>query len=154
MSVEELSEYLTAKGIKFQILQFEEHTMTVEAAEKRLGVSRKKIIKSMAFVDEKGELVLAIVGGDKRVSEIKLAEACGARKVKKAHPAFAKAVTGYEVGAMPPVGHRKPIRTFIDREVLVHDKVYGGGGSVRALLEISPRDIQALTGGRVADISE
>ena len=41
----------------------------------------------------------------------------------------------------------------MDYRVLEREVVYGGGGSANALLEISPRDIEALTGAKIADIS-
>ncbi|RLF01871.1 MAG: YbaK/EbsC family protein, partial [Thermoprotei archaeon] len=47
----------------------------------------------------------------------------------------------------------KPVKTVIDVKVMEKDVVYGGGGSVNKLLEISPRDIKKLTGALVADVS-
>lgn len=65
-----------------------------------------------------------------------------------------KRFTGYDVGAVPPVGHKKPIRTFIDEKVIRFNKVIGGGGEISILLEISPMDIRRLTNGEVKHISE
>lgn len=128
--------------------------MTVEHAEKQLRVSRENIIKSMLFVDEKGVPILAIVTGDRKVSEEKLTKICGAQKVKIARPRAVKSLTGYEAGALPPFGHRKPIRTVIDPKVMTFERVYGGGGAINALLEIDPQDIKKLTNAEVADVSE
>lgn len=127
--------------------------MTVEAAERRLGVDRGRIIKSMLYVDERGIPLLAIVTGDRMVDEKRLAEVCGVERVRRARPRAVKSLTGYEVGALPPLGHKRAIRTIIDREVLELDVVYGGGGAINRLLEISPKDIRRLTGAEVADIS-
>jgi len=154
MSNEDLREYLRRLGIKAQFFQFEEHTMTVDAAVRRLGVSREKIIKSMLFIGGGGLPVLGIVTGDRRVSEKKLAMACGTTKVRRAGPDEVKEVTGYDVGAVPPVGHKTRIRTFIDEKVMNHDSVIGGGGEIDVLLEINPVDIKSLTNGEVKDISE
>lgn len=119
-----------------------------------LGVDRERIIKSMLFVDENGVPILAVVSGDRKVSEEKLAIACGASKVRVARPSAVKSLTGYEAGALPPISHKKRIRTFIDPKVLGFEKVYGGGGAINALLEISPNDIKQLTNADVVDISE
>jgi len=117
-------------------------------------VSRERIIKSMLFVDDEGLPILGIVTGDRRVSEKKLARACGAKRVRRANPAEVKRFTGYEVGGVPPVGHKRKIRTFIDEKVMSFDKVVGGGGEINALLEISPAEIRRLTDGEVRDISK
>jgi len=65
-----------------------------------------------------------------------------------------KRFTGYEVGSVPPVGHKRKIRTFIDEKVMSFDKVVGGGGEINTLLEISPAEIRRLTDGEVRDISK
>ena len=154
MSREKLEAYLQKEGVNAKILTFRKHTMTVEDAEKQLGVNRERIIKSMLFVDEKGVPMVGIVTGDKKVSEEKLMEIYGARRVKIARPSAVKSLTGYEVGALPPVGYKRVIRTFVDPKVMTFDKVYGGGGTIKALLKIDPRDIKRLTNAEVVNISE
>lgn len=154
MSLKTLKEYLKRLEIDTKFFRFEGHTRCVDDAVMRLGVSRDKIVKSIVFIDDAGLPVLGIVTGDKRVSEKKLAMACGATKVRKANSAEVKEFTGYDVGAVPPVGHKKHIRTLIDEKVMSFGKVIGGGGEVNTLLEISPAEIKRLTEGEVKDISE
>jgi Cys-tRNA(Pro) deacylase len=154
MFSEELKEHLKRIGVNVRFFEFEGHTMTVDAAVKRLGVSHEKIIKSIIFVDDAGLPLLAIVTGDKRVSEEKLASAAGVRRVRRASPVEVRNFTGYDVGAVPPVGHKTRMRTFIDEGVMKCEKVIGGGGQINMLLEISPVEIRRLTNGEVKDISE
>ncbi|RLI00052.1 YbaK/EbsC family protein, partial [Candidatus Bathyarchaeota archaeon] len=118
MSREDLESYLQSEEVKFRILTFKKHTMTVEDAERQLGVSRERIVKSLLFIDENGTPILGIVTGDRRISDKKLRKACGARKLKLARPSVVKEITGYEVGALPPIIHGKPIRAFIDPKVM------------------------------------
>lgn len=153
MSKEGLEVYLRERGVNARILVFKNPTITVEDAERQLGVFRERIIKSVVFIDENGEPILGIVAGDRMVDREKLAKACGARKVKIAPPDVAKNLTGYDVGALPPVGFRRDVGTFIDPKVLSFDKVYGGGGAINALLEIDTRDLVKLSNGKVVDIS-
>lgn len=154
MSREKLEAYLRREGVDAKILTFKKHTRSVEDAERQLGISRKRIIKSMLFVDEKGVPLVGIVTGDKKVNEEKLVEACGALKIQVARSSAVKSLTGYEAGALPPIGYKRNIRTFIDPEVITLNKVYGGGGAINALLKIDPRDIKRLAKAEVADISE
>lgn len=153
MFSEKLKKYLKEMRVNVKFFKFKEHTMTVDAAVRRLGVSREKIIKSILFIDDSGLPVLGIVTGDKRVSEKKLAKACGAKRIRRASPAEVKKFTGYEVGAVPPVGHKK-IRTFIDEKVMTLDKVIGGGGEINMLLKISPVYTKRLTNAEVRDINK
>lgn len=153
-SSEFLRKHLESMGVNAVFLRFEEHTMTVDAAARQLGVSRERIIKSLLFVDDDGLPVLAIVTGDKRVDEAKLAAACNAKNVRRATLEEVKSFTGYDVGAVPPVGHKSMIRTIMDKKVLQFDRVIGGGGDVNMLLEVSPSDIRRLTNSQIKDISK
>jgi len=148
-----IEEYLKEMGVRAKFFRFEEHTMTVEAAVSRLGVSRERIIKSMLFIDDSGLPILGIVTGDKRIDEKKLALACGAGRVRRANPIEVKQFTGYDVGAVPPVGHKTNIRTLIDEKVIAFHNVIGGGGDIKTLLEIDPAEVRRLTRGEVRSIS-
>ncbi|HDI31870.1 MAG TPA: YbaK/EbsC family protein [Thermofilum sp.] len=117
-----------------------------------LGITKDKIIKSILFMDEKENPILAIVTGDQRVDERKLAKVCNVKKVRKATPKEVKKHTGYEIGALPPVGHN--IITIIDRNVLRNNVVYGGGGTVNSLLEIKTVDLKKLANAVVDDIAD
>ncbi len=112
------------------------------------------IIKTIVFTDEKNSPVLAILTGDKRVDKKKLSATVGASKVKVASPEANKNFTGFEVGVMPPVGHREKITTVIDQNAMNWDKVYGGDGVPKVLIEINPRDIARLTDAKISDICE
>lgn len=150
-TVDKLRTFLKNKEVDFRILRFNSKTTTVKEAERALGINRAKIVKTILFVDEKINPILAIVTGNRRVDEKKLARVCGLKSVRKAAPEEVKMFTGYDVGALPPVGHN--ILTVIDEDVLKNDVVYGGGGDVNSLLEIKTRDLKRLTNAIIAKIA-
>ncbi len=152
MPREDLRAFLKKNGVKARFKIFKSHTMTVADAERQLGVSRERIIKSIVFLDENDAPILAIVPGDRKVSREKLAGACRVNRVRIAGFEEVKQLTGYEAGAVPPVGHERQLRTLIDLRLLTLEKVFGGGGAVNVLLEIDPRDIKRLANAKVADI--
>jgi len=153
---ENLENYLSQNRVEAKIIRFKSPTSTVEEAEKALGVSKEQVIKTILFTNENGIPVAAIVTGDQRVNEQKLAEALGTSRVKIARPSAVRSITGYDAGGVPPVGHtqKNRITYLIDRKVMTFDKVYGGGGSNFAMLEISPKDIQRLMNAQIVDITE
>ena len=152
-SPEGLRRFLEAAAVNVRFFSFSGHTMTVNAATKQIGVSPERIIKSLVFICDDGSPVLAVVSGDKKVDEKKLAAACSVRRVRWATASEVKEITGYEVGAVPPVGHKNKIKTIIDRKVLNFSTVIGGGGDINTLMEISPLDIKRLNNAEVHDIS-
>jgi len=153
-SLNDLKRFLEAANVEARFFRFEEHTMTVDAAAKQVGVSRERIIKSILFIGDDGLPILAIVTGDRRVDEGKLARASGVKKVRRATRSEVKYFTGYNVGAVPPVGHKMKIKTIIDKKVLNFDKVIGGGGEINTLMEIKTTDLKRLAEAKIEDISE
>ncbi|MEO3993019.1 MAG: YbaK/EbsC family protein [Desulfurococcaceae archaeon TW002] len=135
----------------YRFYEFPEHTMTVEASVKQLGVSPDKIIKTLVVVNERNEPFVAIIPGDKKLDLNKFSAILGC-KVRMAKAKEVRDLTGYPVGALPPVGHE--ITTYVDRDVLKHDRVVGGGGSTHTLVELETRDLIRLTKAMISDITE
>jgi prolyl-tRNA editing enzyme YbaK/EbsC (Cys-tRNA(Pro) deacylase) len=78
----------------------------------------------------------------------------GKKRVKLAAPEMVLEISGYEVGAMPPFGHRQQLATLIDRRVLDFTDAYAGGGAENALVHLNPQDILRVTGGKILDLLE
>lgn len=150
---QDLHEYMQANGIPGELLRLDVPTPTVGAAAKAVGADPENIIKSILFlVDE--EPVLAITSGMDRVDQRAIAGVyqVGRKRVELASPEVVLKLSGYEVGAMPPFGHRTPLDTLLDSRVLDKQAVYAGGGAEDTLLRLAPADIQTATGARVLDL--
>ncbi|WP_456394674.1 aminoacyl-tRNA deacylase [Thermococcus sp.] len=113
------------------------------------NVKPSHVIKSLLFIADDGPL-LVIVDGESRASLKKLEKLFG--NVRMAKPAEVKAITGYAVGGVPPVG--VPVRTVVDRHVLERDVVIGGGGRIDRLIRIKPGKIVEFQKAEVLDIAE
>jgi prolyl-tRNA editing enzyme YbaK/EbsC (Cys-tRNA(Pro) deacylase) len=155
LGARELSAYMQAGAIPGEILYLEVPTPTVEAAARAVGASPEQIIKSILFlVDERP--VLAIACGTSNIERRAIADlyGVGKKRVKLASPDKVLAISGYEVGAMPPFGHHQPLVTLIDRRVLDMDEAYAGGGAENALVRLNPREILRATHAQVMDLLE
>ena len=151
---EGIENYLSNAGVDYKAHAVEGLTPTCQDAADQLQVPLNTIIKTIVFTDEKNSAIIAILTGDRRVDRRKLSTVVGASKVKIASPETTKSLTGFEVGVMPPVGHKDGLTTVIDQNVVKLDKVYGGDGVPTVLIEIDPRDIARLTNAKIADIGE
>ena len=151
---EGIENYLSNAGVDYKAHAVEGLTPTCQDAADQLQVPLNTIIKTIVFTDEKNSAIIAILTGDRRVDRRKLSTVVGASKVKIASPETTKSLTGFEVGVMPPVGHKDRLTTVIDQNAMKLDKVYGGDGVPKVLIEIDPRDIAKLTNAKIADISE
>lgn len=148
---EDLDVLLKKSGIKHRIMIHGE-TYSAEKASKELGVSLKNIAKTVVFVNEKGEPLIVIIPGDCKVNQDRLSKILGFKKLRLATQEEVLNHTGYEAGAVPPVGHVKQIPAVVDEALLSSEKVYAGGGAVNATLEISPKDIIRILNAKVMSI--
>ena len=98
--------------------------------------------------------VLAITCGKAYVERRAIAAhyGVGRKRVKLASPEEVRSISGYEVGAMPPFGHRQPLPTLLDCRVLDLPVVYAGGGGENVLLRLNPGDIARFTSAEVMDL--
>ena len=62
--------------------------------------------------------------------------------------------TGFAIGGVSPVAHKEPPLVLIDRDLLAHDRIWAAAGAPNAVFPLAPQDLQALTGGQVADIRQ
>ena len=147
-----LQSFIKNSNIDAQILYLSKEVKTVEQAMHALGVSKDNIIKSLLFIDSLGEPYLVIIRGDQNVDTNKLTTATK-RPVRMATPKEVLKYTGYPVGGVPPIAFDSPLRTIIDEKVLEKEVVYGGGGSVNALLKVSPKEIVKVLKPIIASVS-
>ncbi|GAB6102815.1 hypothetical protein JCM16138_20380 [Thermococcus atlanticus] len=138
-----------AKELGGGIIYVGKEVKSVSQVERLLGVKPSHVIKSLLFIADDGPL-LVIVDGESRASLKKLEKLFG--NVRMAKPAEVKAITGYAVGGVPPVG--VPVRTVVDRRVLERDVVIGGGGRIDRLIRIKPGKIVEFQKAEVLDIAE
>jgi prolyl-tRNA editing enzyme YbaK/EbsC (Cys-tRNA(Pro) deacylase) len=99
----------------------------------------------------KGEPVLVLVSGPNRAHEKHLGQLLGGT-LAKAGADFVREVTGYVIGGVPPVGHKNPIRTYIDEDLLQYDVIWAAAGTPNAIFKISPPELVRISGGCVVSV--
>ena len=144
---------LEARGFSFEIQELDKSTRTAAEAAAAIGCEVAQIAKSILFRGkESGRAVLVIASGVNRVDEKAVAALLG-EKLGKADADFVRAETGFVIGGVPPVGHDKPIATFIDEDILAFDAIWAAAGTPFAVFRLDPHSLAALTGGRVARVA-
>ena len=124
---------------------------TSQEAADALGVALGQIAKSVVFRRQADDqAVLVIASGDRRVDEARLAALVGA--VGRADAGFVKARTGFAIGGVSPVAHSTAPVTLIDRELFRFDVIWAAAGHPHGVFQLSPHDLQRLTGAPVADV--
>jgi Cys-tRNA(Pro) deacylase len=128
---------------------------TVEAAAEALGVEPDTIGKSIVLMVDDEAAVVVVVPGPREADLAKVAEHVDADpdKVRMAEPDEIEEHTGFPVGAVPPLGHKRPLRTVLDSALLDRGEVYVGGGSDDVMLAIDSSDLKKLPDVSTGDVS-
>lgn len=149
----DLQAYMDERGIAAALIANVGETPTVVAAAAALGVNTEEILKTLIFYC-RGEPYAVITHGTAPVPDRALADhfGVGKRQIKLARPRQVLALTGYPVGGVPPFGHRQSLPILLDRSVLDHAVVFGGGGDDRTMLRITPAELQRVTSATLLDL--
>jgi len=141
---------LRACGVPYRLVQA--GGARADQAARSLGVEPSAVVKSLLFLAD-GQPVLVLVGGDRRADPHRLRHVLGARRVMIAPPRRVQEATGYPPGAVPPVGHREPLPTWVDTALTEHTTVYTSGGAPDVMAALGFQDLLRATGGRLANVS-
>jgi prolyl-tRNA editing enzyme YbaK/EbsC (Cys-tRNA(Pro) deacylase) len=154
--VERVKQALRSTGLDAGLVrELPADTSTAEAAALAVGAPQGSIVKSLVFLAD-GAPLLVLAAGDRRVDVKRLRALLGLskRRLRIAQPAQVRALTGFEVGGVPPVGHHPPLRTLIDRSLARYDTVWAAAGSAHAVFPIAYRQLVAITGGEEMDLAQ
>jgi Cys-tRNA(Pro) deacylase len=148
--VERVASFLRAGGVEARIEEFAAGTPTAEDAARAVGCKLAQIVKSLVFHCD-GTPVLVLIPGDRRADSRKVARAAGARRARVAAPQEVRDATGFEPGAVAPFPLPRALRILVDRQVLVHERVWIGAGSPNHLATLAPADLVRLARAEAMD---
>lgn len=152
--VRRVVEALAAAGLpgaqSMRVLDDEVRTAAQAAA--ALGVDVGAIANSLVFAAGE-EPLLALTSGAHRADTERLAALAGVGHVGKAGPDFVRAHTGQPIGGVAPVGHPRPIRTFVDAALRDHPVVWASAGHPKTVFPTTFDELVVLTGGTVVELA-
>lgn len=144
---------LEDQGIRHEIFLVESPAKTAERAAALLQLKPSEVAKSVLFLAE-AQPVLVILPGSKRVNYKKLKKVLGTNKVYLAEARQVVDLTGYVLGATPPLAHENKVRTLMDRSLLEVEVLYTGGGEPNAMLKIKPQDLKKVTAAEIVEVAQ
>jgi Cys-tRNA(Pro)/Cys-tRNA(Cys) deacylase len=147
---------LARAGVPFDLHPYEQvagtghHAYGLEAVT-ALGLDPAQVFKTLvARVD--GRLVVAVVPVSGSLDLKALAAAVGAKRAEMADASDAERATGFVVGGISPVGHRSRLDVVVDATATGLERVYVSAGRRGLQMSLSPGDLVAVTGARVAPV--
>jgi prolyl-tRNA editing enzyme YbaK/EbsC (Cys-tRNA(Pro) deacylase) len=151
-SARKVQEALEAHGVACPVVEMKETTRSAKEAAEALGCQVGQIAKSIIFKGEQTQQpILVIASGPNRVNEKKLSRLI-AEPLLKADADFVREHTGFVIGGVPPIGHRSPLRTFIDEDLLKFVEIWAAAGTPHAVFKLTPDELKKITQGQVVCI--
>lgn len=152
-SVRRVEAAAAAAGQEIQVVRMPESTRTAEEAAKACGCDVAQIVKSLIFRGaETGALKLLLISGARQADLAKAAKIVG-EPLERADARLVRDETGFAIGGVAPIGHKAPVATWIDENLLDHGTVWAAAGAPNAVFEIVPKTLAEMAGATVADIA-
>lgn len=153
-SAQKVQDALLAAGFAHQVVEFAQTTRSAAEAAAALGCDVADIAKSIVFRGaDSNQPVLVVASGPNRIDEGKVAALLG-EGLKRADADFVREATGYAIGGVPPLGHGRRIRTFLDLDLRLRPRIWAAAGTPNAVFPLSFDDLLRLTAGEAADIRQ
>jgi L-threonine kinase len=120
----------------------------------RSAVDPSTVVKTLLFVAANADSAAqAVVPADRLADPKKVAAALGLRPLRLASADDVYRLTGFEIGLLPPLGHRSPLPTVIDGRAAELETLCGEAGDGVHRLRIARDDLVRAAGARVADVT-
>ena len=151
-SAQKIQDQIRSLGYKYTVIEHSESTRTAQEAADRAGCELGQIVKSLIFKGrESGKPILVLTSGANRVDEKRISGYAG-EPIGRADADFVRAVTGFAIGGVPPVGHVQKMETYIDEDFLQYPTVWAAAGTPNAIFELPPDVLQKITDGKVVTV--
>lgn len=154
--VQRVAAVLEARGHAHAPVMLDDAARTAQQAADALGVAVGQIAKSIIFRRRSDDMaVLVVTSGDQRVDEKKVeALVCpDGKRLGRADAEYVKARTGFSIGGVSPLAHATPSLTLIDQSLFRFDEIWAAAGHPHGVFQLSPQELQGLTGAPVADLA-
>jgi Cys-tRNA(Pro) deacylase len=143
---------LEGSGLAFDVVETVPARSAEESAELQ-GIPIGALVRSLVVRRGENDYVFVLVPGGRRFDWPKLRAHLGVRRLSMPDGDEARAVTGYERGAITPFGATHAWPVVIDASALAQERVAIGGGARGVNLHLSSRALVDHLRADVADVS-
>lgn len=144
---DKIKKYIKENNIKAEHLVFQQSCHSVADAAKAVNANPEDFVKNICLIDNKDNLIVAIVKGEDKVDLNKIAELLKIQKPRMATPSEILEKTKYPCGGTPSFGYNATF--LIDNKIMKKEFVYSGGGSENSLIKISTKELQKSNNGKI-----
>lgn len=151
-SARKVQDALDQFDLNMDVRELPQSTRTAKEAAKAIGCEVGQIAKSLIFKTAQSERpILVIASGINRINVEKISDKVG-EQIKMADASFVRQQTGFVIGGVPPIGHKKKIKTYLDEDLLQYEKIWAAAGTPHAVFQLTGEMLIKITGGQVLNV--
>lgn len=149
------TEYLAEHAIPHQLFRHVSRPDSLEQAARERDQQPEQIVRSILFRLPDDHYVMVLMPGPKQVSWKKLRTTLGTRRITLATPDEVLQMTGYQIGAVSPIGINPTIRILVDKALQDQSEIsLGSGEHGLAIIMTTNHLFFVLPSTELVDVSE
>jgi Cys-tRNA(Pro)/Cys-tRNA(Cys) deacylase len=145
-------EAATAAGIAFEVVRTPPAGSSEESADLQ-RIPLRALLRTLVVRRATDDYLFVLVPGGRRFDWSKLRAHLGVKRMTMPDADEARAVTGYERGAITPFGAAKALPVIVDAVALGEPLVAIGGGARGVNLHLAPQELVEKLGAEVVDVA-
>lgn len=146
---------LEKTDISYEIREYDidDSVLAAERVAEVLGFKPEQIFKTLILRGDRSGPMIALAPAGTEIDLRALALASGDKRVEMVPLREVRALTGYERGAVTPLGIQRSYPVFIDETVELWDRVGISGGSKGLEILLAPSDLLLVTDAKKVDFA-
>ncbi len=146
---------LEKAGISYELREYDidDGALTAEGVADVLGHEPERIFKTLILRGDRSGPMIALAPAGTEINVRALAKASGDKRVEMVPLRDVRSLTGYERGAVTPLGIQRNYPVFIDETVELWDIVGISGGEKGLEILLAPSDLLSVTSAVTADFA-
>lgn len=141
-----VTEALDAAGVAYKFFRHPAQVTSLEQAARERDQEPSQVIRSIVFRLAKNEFVMVLVAGPAQISWPALREYLGQSRLTTAEKSEVINATGYQTGAVSPLGLPRPMRLLVDKSVVQEGEISIGSGVRNTTVILKSADLLDLLG--------
>jgi Cys-tRNA(Pro) deacylase len=148
------TEFLAQEKVAYteHLFEYVDHGGTAATSD-ALSIPEHQVVKTLVMETDKGDPLVVMMHGDRKVSTKELARQAGVKKVFPCKPEDAQRHTGYLVGGVSPFGTRRKMPIYAERSIFALERLYINGGRRGYILGMDPAELARVLSPVLVDVA-
>jgi prolyl-tRNA editing enzyme YbaK/EbsC (Cys-tRNA(Pro) deacylase) len=144
-SARRVQEALDAHGLNLEVVELPKSTRSAAEAARAVSCEVGEIAKSLVFRGKATQQAILVIASGANTVDLDKVGHYACEPIEKADADFVRAATGFAIGGVPPLGHDKPLMTFLDEELFVYKAIWAAAGTPNAVFKLTPAELLKIT---------